>query len=446
MLEQLLKNINEIIKKNEKILQENPELFEAIKERFYKAIDDEEDQYGSSYDPYSDLFDERDQEDQDQQDEQSDEEDPSYDYEQDPYSETDDEEQASSEEPSYDPFSEDEDTMQERILAQLEQKRNQKQQAPQKAKPSQGDEDMYSGAESDIKTPDQYKQQQQQSKEDQVKKRPTWQPKEKYAENHSSAIKDYMGQGYSHREAEALADAHDKLSMDQILKRGMKPSDPSPRMLEMLKPFIGEIYGEKKSQMSMNLDPSQNPDLHLNANKNAIIKQANLPYKDAALAYRKSMLDQGKTDDEIDDMMPAFKKKWHSENEQHIQGVHAAANKVSQLANQNTEARKQRVQDVKHSLILATKDGGEQQSPIVGDTSNIAGGSSNKEAIRQAAGGVKGAEDEPTQIGSSVDPTYRMATRNPDYVKQLEQKVVEKLAPDQMDRYHAIKGIKKGGQ
>jgi hypothetical protein len=234
--------------------------------------------------------------------------------------------------------------------------------------------------------------------------------------------------------------------MDQILKRGMKPSDPSPRMLEMLKPFIGEIYGEKKSQMSMNLDPSQNPDLHLNANKNAIIKQANLPYKDAALAYRKSMLDQGKSDDEIDDMMPAFKKKWHSENEQHAQGVHAAANKVSQLANQNTEARKQRVQDVKHSLILATKDGGEQQSPIVGDVSNVTGGSSNKEAIRQAAGGVKGAEDEPTQIGSSVDPTYRMATRNPDYVKQLEQKVVQKLAPEQMDRYNAIKGIKKGGQ
>jgi hypothetical protein len=452
MLEPLLKNISAILKKNEKFFQENPEIFLAIKERFYKAIEDE-DEYQSDYDPYSDLFDEKESTGQGEGDEDygydvESTKDPKYqsiDDEDTPSGEQGDEDQ-SYEEPSYDPFAEDQDAEQERVLAELEQKSKQKPAQPAKAtKPSSKDEDMYSEAGSDIKTPEQYKKEAE--KEKPTSKRSQWQPKEKYAEHHQAAMKTFMDQGYSHRESEMLADAHDKLSMDQILKRGTKPSEPSPKMLEALKAHVGEIYGENKSKMSMMLDPSQNPDLHLNAHKNAIVKQANLPYKDAALAYRKNLAEQGKSEDEIDDMIPSFKKKWHSENEQHAQGLHNAAHKVSQMANENQGARKQRVEDVKHSLILATKGAGEEQSsPIVGDVSGMAGGASNKEAIRQAAGGFKGAEEEPTQIGTAVDPAYRVATKNPQYVQHLEQKVVQKLAPEQMERYNAIKGIKKGGQ
>ena len=39
MLESLLKNISEILKRNKSFFEENPELFLAVQERFEKAID-----------------------------------------------------------------------------------------------------------------------------------------------------------------------------------------------------------------------------------------------------------------------------------------------------------------------------------------------------------------------------------------------------------------------
>jgi len=443
MLETLLKNISSLLKKNKAFFEENPEIFLAVKERFEKAIEDDDpwdyslrdDGYG---DEYSDKEDEQSYQDEDQAWDAESKRDPKY-------QNIDDDEQESGPEflsedyipeQSYDPFS-DEDTEQDRALAELEQQKaakpKQVQPTPDKKAPSKQDEDLYSDEAFAAKP-----------SETKASSRSQWKQKENYAPHHAKAIAEFTGQGYSPREAEALAGAHEKMTMQDTIKRNISPSDPSPKMLQMLQRHIGDIFSSKKMAASINLNPEENPDLHLHANKNSILKQAHLPFKEAAAAYRKSLAEQGKADHEIDNMMPAFKKQWTTDNQAHIQNKHAAVDKVAGIAKDNKEARERRLMETKGAVIMSTKQGGES-SPIVGDVSNVAGGQSNKEAIRQAAGGIKGGDDEPTQTATSVDPHYRMAARNPAFVKQLELQVVKKLKPDQVGRLQNINAIKKKG-
>ena len=64
-------------------------------------------------------------------------------------------------------------------------------------------------------------------------------PKDKYEEHHQTAIDKHMADGYSHREAERLAGAHDIISGDPY-KSKIKPTQPSDKMLSHMKGLSGD--------------------------------------------------------------------------------------------------------------------------------------------------------------------------------------------------------------
>jgi hypothetical protein len=442
MLEELLKNINTILKKNKDFFEQNPELFIAVKERFEKAIYDEnedEDQYmrdegfGGFDDPYA-------------KDNYSDE-DTGYDEESTrspSYESIDtegDDEPSPVKESSYDPFSDDEDTQQEQYLRELEQKQakektDKPKPTPQASARSQDDEDMYEGADEDIKTAKEARQPTARGTKTE------WKPKSQYLPHHSTAIENFLKQGFSAREAENLAGAHDFLSQDQIVSRNMQPSEPSEGMLKLLGPHAHTLFGEKAHKIGMMADPASNPNLHLNSHKNEIISQIHKPYKDAALEFRKQKMSEGKSPDEVDDMMYDFEKDWHQKNPQHAEQKHAAANKISQIANENKELSSQKLMDARAAVALAHHKGGEDMSSITGDTSKIQAGGT-KEATRQSIGGVQEEDDQPTSTGTVVDPAHSIARSNPAFIKELQRKIVKKLDPSQLGRLNAIDGTKK---
>lgn len=445
MLESLLKNISEILKRNKSFFEENPELFLAVQERFEKAIEDDDPwEYDLRNDPYSD--------------ESSDEE-PSYTDEDESWDEEStrnptyqdvyDQDSNQSDEPSseYDysqqkEFSSPEDLEQERILNELEQKRAEAQPKvqpkaqPAAAKaPSKTDEDMYSDEAYDEAT--------SKPKDERVSARTQWKPKESYAPHHSASIDNYIKQGYSHREAEALSNAHDRLSLQDALKRNVSPSEPSEKMMQMIQRHIPDIYADKKIQMSRNLNPEENPNLHFHSNKSDILKEAYMPFNDAVKSWKSGLKEQGKSDFEIDSMYPAFKKQWTVDNKKHVENQKLASNKIANIAKENQQAREGRRMEVATAAIMATKK--DQESPFAsGDTSGIAAGTASKEAARQSVGGFKEADDQPTQTATTRDPFYNVAAKNPELIRQLEQKVVKKLAPDQLSRLKTVQSVKKG--
>lgn len=492
MLESLLKNINQIIKRNSKFFEDNPELYKAVEERFSKAAyDDDEEDYGG----YGTEF-------EDPNYDQQDEEDYGADY--DLFDQGTDESEAQDEDPDagyaretsgedesqpVDLMEDEGDAAQNEAIKQwmAQQKAKKQQAAPQQPvadkKPSMNDvqaeiarirsqkqaEPQKEPAQTIAEEEEnRYKDQEPGlgDKSDKVIKKPEWaMDPNKYSPQHLKDMMSFMHQGFSGREAEALAGAHEQLpSVDHILRRNMKPNDPSPQMINMLRQHLQSHHGRLTHERNLKLDPAENPDLHFNANKTHMVNNAMGSKLQAMATEHKRLLDQGLSEDDIADMMPAFEHKWEQENPHHAQGMSQAIQNASNLHTTSKEARSQRREEVKNALVIAGKgiSGGEDAtSSIVGDTSQIQAGKGMAEAIRQGAGGVKGEGDEAsTQMGMAVDPHSVMATapKNKAFMQKLEQeqagKAVAKLTPEQIKtfspemqaRLKNIDGIKKREQ
>ena len=437
-VEKLLKDINSLLKKHENFLNNNPEMFFAIEERLHKAIDPDEDEaeegdenYKDDYDADEDggglgLFDDERGSDEDEEpsyededeayvrggkgDEDEESEADKWLRENDPSFASKDEEEPAAEDSSY------EDEMPEMDLPDAKATDEDEEEAPAAPKkPSRMGE---------------------------------WKPQAQYKPEHDKAIKEYMGQGYSHREAERLANAHVAPgNFYDALRSSTRPSEPSPKMLEHMKGLAHEWLRNADRKTSESAEADVNPQKYASAKTLAAHDAAHKDFNKDYDAFLQSDELKNLTGRARHQAIQSWKQKWQEANPEHHDAAVAAAGSGKALAEAN-KARKQRLQEGQASLLTAGFSSGED-NPMAGEFSSGAAGETPETRGMSAAGQNVGAEQDDDgggfQTNIKKDPNLVFAQQNPEYMKHLKEKLATKMAPEQAQRMSAVDSFKNKG-
>jgi hypothetical protein len=426
--EKLLRDIKDLLVKHESFLNQNPEMFFAIEERLMKAVDpDDEDEWQPEGDEnYKDededsdanglgLFDDEKGSD--------DEEEPSYDDEDEAYvnsgKDSDEDDEADKWLRENDPSAVEEDK-----------------EDPSKEEPQYEDEQP----QADLDTPVAAKPDKKSSS-----RMTEWKPKDSYHPDHDAKIKDYVSQGYSPREAERLAGAHQApTNFYDALRGSTRPSDPSPKMLERMKGLSHEWLRNADRKTSESAEADVNPQKYASAKVLAAHDAAHKDFTTAHNDFLASDEMKGVSGRERHAKIAAWKKKWNEENPEHREAAVNAAASGKALADAN-QARKQRLQEGTASLLTAGFNSGED-NPMAGEFSSGAAGETPETRGMQSAAQSVGAEQDDENGGFQAnikkDPNLVFAEKNKAYIDNLKSKLQTKMAPEQAERMKAIDSFK----
>ena len=136
-----------------------------------------------------------------------------------------------------------------------------------------------------------------------------------------------------------------------------------------------------------------------------------------------------------------FKEGWHNDNPDYRERTIASAD-AGQHFKEAGEARAKRRQQGMEAIIGAGDSPGEMAGNFSQEAAGMTGPMSDQ-AAAQAVGGVKGEQGYTANI--KKDPAAVFAERNPEYVKQLKDKLSTKLDANQSKRMSAIDSFKKKG-
>lgn len=427
--EQLLKSISELLKKNEDFLNQNPELFHVIEDRLFKAIDyedyqpedydDPEDYYNDAYDnsELSDLFDDI----------------PEDDIDEDMDGEIDDDEAAKWLKENDDAIQNGEDVDGDGDLDINFDHRNDEYSAD-----DEGDGGLGFG-------PDESEQPKEKAKVSRSGYR-EWAPKDKYEDAHQAAIDKLMGEGWSHREAERMAGAHDQVnSFEDALRSKVKPTQPSDKMLSTMKGLAGNWLREAERKMSASADARKNPVKAASAKTLTAHDDAHGEFKNAYDQFLQSDDLKGLKGRERHKAIRAFKEKWNAENPEHRENAIAAADS-GKAYTEADQARAERLLEGHQALQDVGKVGGEASS--AGEFSTAASGGLEGMTNQGAAQMAGGTQDEGGYTTGTVkDPAAVFNEQHKDYLNsQARQKSIDrlksKLSPEQAERFSTLSGIK----
>lgn len=386
--EELLKNISSLLKKHELFLNNNPEIFYAIEDRLIKAVDTEEDYDITDY-PME-------EQDQDGEDELSG-------YGEDLF-----------DKPSYDEDSEDED---QQYVS--------------------GDEDENDAAAqylAEYGADDQ--EEPTDSEEEQTIEEPkkasgrTWKPRSAYSAEHQKVIKEAMDQGHTHREAERIAGAHSApTDFLTALKSHTDPSEPSARMLELLKPHAKKHVEDYSRAQMKNAEMEVNPVKHAAGKKVEAFENAHKDYEKDYNDFLQSDAVKDLTGRARHSVVQGWKKDWHEKNPEHREKAAEAAN-VGKIHNEAMNAAKGRREEEIKAVLGAGQSGG----GTTGEYSQTAAGGDEGPVSSQVAGQTVGSEqgDEGSySTNIKTDPYAHFAQQNPEYVKHLQEKQAKTAAAEQ---------------
>lgn len=425
-VEKLLKDINGLLKKHETFLNNNPELFFAIEERLLKAIDDEDEQEGDeNYKDPDDYYNDEDDFQSDLLDRPDEDEVPEDD---------EDAEYATS------GADEDEESEADKWLRENDPARAEKETA---AAP----EASYEDEEPEMDLPPQAaKPAPKQEQEKKSGRMQEWKPRDRYEPQHEAAIKQHMADGYSHREAERMAGAHQApTNFYDALRGSTKPSEPSPKMLEQMKSHAHEWLRNAERKAGDSADAEINPQKYASGKTLAAHDAA---HKDFASDYEKFLGSddvKGLTGRARHQAVNDWKAKWHEANPQHKEQAAQAAGSGKALS-EAYDARNKRLKEGQASLLTAGFDSGEE-NPMAGEfSSGSAGEAQGRQAAAQNVGAAQNdGEDGGFQTNIKKDPHAVFAEKNPEYIKHLKTKLAAKMAPEQAERMTAIDSFKNKG-
>lgn len=419
--EQLLKSISDMLKKHEDFLNENPEVFHAIEERFFKAIDDEdyeevpwedtetgalyddEEQYGEGDYGYEDMFDPQDEEGQV--------------YEQD-MEEADDADRWLEE--------------REAQLAEEEASDQAIDADAEEVRPVQ--EEEIAQESSAAVSPEQEADQKKKSLGD-------WSPRDDYTPEQMQQMQEFMDQGYSHREAERLARAHiAPPSLFAALKSRFNPSEPSPKMLEEMKDIAKKwLYDMRRNT---EYDPKKNPILNAGGKTLLAHEEAHGEFSEAYNNFLQSDELKGLSRKERRQAIKDFKQNWHDQNPNYRDMAITAADSGVAYS-ENAEIRKQELMDGLAAILDAGKIHiTDDDQGYSAQAAGMSGGAISDQAAAQMVGGVSG-DDQGPQATIKKDPAMIFAEKNPEVVKQLKEKLQAQLSPDQNERMSALGAFRK---
>ena len=391
-----------MLKKHEDFLNDNPEVFHAIEDRLFKAID---------YEDY---------EGEDDQDLYDDEED----FGGEGYGDDLFDRVPSEDESEIEDFETEENDEAAKWLREQE----------------------GSQATDDSNTPEVGNVQQEKKVEDKPAKRSSryrdWEPRGNYEDKHNDAISKYMDEGYSHREAERLAGAHESpTDFYSALKHTINPSEPSPKMLEHMKELAHGWLKHANRKADEAASAELNPIKYATGRSIAAHEEVHGDFSEAYNNFLNSDDMKGLKGKARHDAIKSFKKQWHDDNPEHREKAIAAAG-AGQHFKEASEARAKRREEGKAAILSAGQAPGEMAGGYSQEAAGI-GEQMSDQAAAQAVGGVKG--EHGYQANIKKDPAAVFAERNPEYVKNLRDKLKNKLDEGQSQRMSAVDSFKKKG-
>jgi hypothetical protein len=248
-----------------------------------------------------------------------------------------------------------------------------------------------------------------------------WAPRTDYSPKEQAAIKQLMGDGYSHREAERLAGAHrGPKDYRSAMNSGINPSMPSDKMMGHLKGLAKEWLDNARSYDLSEADEMKNPIKHAAG-------QMEQAHKGHTADYHKALSDF-LSSDSVKNLGPrerhkatqAWKTQWKQENpeyEKGLENVSAAQSKYADAA-KNIETRNKEI-----SSHIAR--GGVSEVPEM----------SEQEALQHLGGG----KTEAGYTGTIVkDPLAAFAAKNPKYTKLLNEEQMDRVK--RVDSASALQG------
>lgn len=425
--EKLLKDIKGLLNKHADFLNSNPEIFFAIEDRLFKAIDPDEDEQ---------------------------EGDENWKDPEDPYAQDDDFESDLLDKPEDDDYSNDEDAEyvqadagdDEESEADKWLRENDPARAAAKEAPEKEDDGTKAIVGEDELPPEDLDDAAYAAKPTQEKKSGRmvdWKPSDKYEAQHQAKIDQHMKDGYSHREAERLAGAHKApTNFYDALRGSTRPSEPSPKMLAQMKELAHGWLRNADRKTAESAEADINPQKYASGKTLAAHDAA---HKDFGAAYQ-GFLDsdevKGLTGRARHQAVQNWKTKWAQENPDHKEAAINAASSGKALSEAN-DARKKRLQEGQASLLTAGFSSGED-NPMAGEFSSGAAGEQKGNAAAQSVGAEKEDGDGGFQTNIKKDPNLVFAEQNPEYIKHLKTKLATKMAPEQAQRMSAIDSFKKG--
>jgi len=270
-----------------------------------------------------------------------------------------------------------------------------------------------------------------------------WQPKDEkhYTPEQQKVIKDHMDQGFSHREAERFANAHDRIGDFEAMRNSkVNPSHPSDAFLEMFRPHALEFKQRAAKQAGEQADPSLNPQMYAGHRHDKAHGEAFADYDKDYTDFLGELDKQDLHPNEYDDAVSKWQSDWHAKNPK-------ARDKMIQAADQGAEAHKEakqkrdeRIQEGQLNLIQAGQAGpGSTSSEFSEDAGSGHGdGDMDFQTAAQMIGGQKG--EAGYEAGMVKDPNAIFREQHPEFVQQLKQKLANKLGqnPEAKQRHDAM--------
>lgn len=395
--EELLKSISGLLNKHKDFLNDNPEIFFAIENRLFKAIDEEDEDYSDDYedqedgygeDAYDDMFDEM----------------PSEDSEYDPVTE-------------YQDIDEDDDAA--KFIAEAEA-------AKKPAPPSEPDKEIPVKEEKKVSSSG-YR---------------NWEPKSDYKPDHKAKIDQLVSEGWSPREAERLVGQHEQGGDPRHSK--IRPSEPSAKMLEAVKGHALEYLKRAERSASENADPRKNPVKYANAQNRKAHEEAHAKFSKEFADFKNSEEVKNLRGRDRHNAIKEFKSKFEQENPDYKEKAIGVAAQTAGTYHKAGQERAAHLSEGEQAIAQAGMKGAGSTS---GEYSSAASGGDEgmtSQGAMQSAGGTQG-ESGGYSSGTIKDPSLHIAEQYPEYAAHLKEKHTKlhgALNPEQSSRLKAVQSIK----
>lgn len=268
-----------------------------------------------------------------------------------------------------------------------------------------------------------------------------WQPKDEkeYTPEQLQTIKEHMDEGFSHREAERFANAHDKHTDFEAARQSrIHPSHPSEAFMEMFRPHALEFKQRAAKQAGEQADPGLNPNKFAGHRHDKAHEEAFADYDKDHAAFLKDLDEQDLHPNEYDDAVSKWKEEWHANNPEAKDKMIQAAD-AGKVFDEAKEHRKTKLEEGALNIIQGgAASGGSTSSEFSEDAGQGVGGEQDFQTAAQMVGGKKG--EAGYEAGIEKDPSAIFREQNPEFVEQLRTKLASKLGqnPEAKERHDAM--------
>lgn len=265
-----------------------------------------------------------------------------------------------------------------------------------------------------------------------------WKPRDKYEAHHEDAIKKLMDDGWSHREAERIAGAYEgPKDFQSALSHKINPSQPSDKMLEIMKQHALDYKKRAAEREGATADPGVNPQKYASHQAQKAHEDVYGDYNKEYNAFLKDLDEQDLHPLEYDEAVSNWQKDWHEKNPNAREKMAETAN-AGKAFNEAKQARDEKIKEGALNIITGGASAGDQSS--AGEYSEDASGgeANNFQTAAQMIGGSKG--EHGYEAGTVKDPAAIFREQNPEFAEELKRKFAAKLAqnPEMKERHDAM--------